>query len=809
MRRTFFALLVAGVSVAITDARPRAQQNPLGQLIEKAKQKLQKPVECVETDQACIDKARRSGTPVKILPAPPAPTPVAVGAAAPAAVPSGDFAAPAPSHEALFKLFMAAYADVLSTDELAAWEHHIVFRVPPNQRNQFSPECATLMRQVQNEITAESVKAAVIADFKSALVQSSAGAKTARFLIRTWEQFRPFDSARSVFPLESNYGGNTSLGGGARIVVPRTPTSVLSPDELRQQSGLGQPFYCAAVDRNLKHPVIPNQAAIGPATASGNGVVGWFQLVLHGQETLTEFPMERAAAEAFVNANPDRSVALEMLLEVGPVQVPPAGGPLTAPAHVTNARVLDKNTGRVLHTFTGLTTTPTTTTSTVALSTSAALPFSGNRALLLTLRDHPELAIADALLDATRHQVGAEQMTWRAIGLALDPKNGANLRGRYRLNPKRETFFYEWQSLVDRQPELARGPLLDTFMRPDADWSFVTRDPAWDARFTALVTVFLFSRDKIEGREPSFAAQELMPVYKRHLDMAISKAPTQFWFAVPLGFNYDFASKSLRLSGGMARRRAESPDDTDLLGPLPSEPEVALPEGARGRAVYGIGGGAPTKQKGEPVSVPPGVPVGGVSPTDNWRGFAVIGSSWHKIPLPAIVALDHRLKIDSIPMEPARAEQLVKAQTAAPGPSVLSARVYFDAERVDLGSAVYDRQREPAAVLLAKVRRVDIVDAGNQVVATIAGDALPAPVTRTNTPPTVQAPVKTGPTPAEIETERRRKLDEQEAERSRQISERLNQQVQKQVKCATEASKVDGNTASKAYRDAYTACMAK
>jgi len=793
MRRTFFALLVAGVSVAITDARPQAQQNPLGQLLEKAKQKLQRPVECVETDQACIDKARRSGTPVKIVPArpapvptPPAPVPVATATATPAAiVAAGEFGGPVPNYLAIFKLLMAAHADVLGTDEFAAWDYYLISRVPPNPTQYaLSPECFALGKRLVNEITAATVRAEAVADFKAALAQSSATPRTGRFFLRTWEQFGTYDLARGVFPLERI---NSTLLGAGRIAVPRTPQGLISPEQSRQGAGSGQ--YCLNAQR---------QSDVARLVSLG------FELDLHGQEALKEFPMERAAAEEFVNANRDRSVAVEVVIETEPIQLS-SGKPLVR-SRITAARVLDKNTGRVLNTFTGLTPAPTTTTPTVALPTSGALPFSSNRALLLTLRDHPDLATPDALLDLTRNQIGAEQMTWRAIALALDPKNPAGIRGRYRLNPKRETFFYEWQSLVDRQPDLARGSLLDTFLRPDADWSFVTRDPAWDARFDALVGVFLFSRDKIEGREPSFAAQELMPVFKRHLDMATSKAPTQFWFSVPLGFNYDFASKSLRLSGG-GLRRPENPDDTDLVASIPSEPEVALPESARGRAVYRVGGG-PTNQKAEPA--PPGVPFGApVSPTDTWRGLAVIGSSWRKIPLSAILALDRRLQVVSIPMEPARAEQLVKAQTAAAGRGGLSARVYFDAERVDIGSAAYDRQREPTAVLLAKVQKIDIVDSGNQVVATIAGDKLPVPVTRTTTPPAVQAPVKSGPTPAEIETERRRKLDQQEAERSRQISERLNQQVQKQVKCATEASKVDGNTVSKAYQDAFAACMAK
>jgi hypothetical protein len=790
MRRTFFALLVAGVSVAIMDARPDAQQNPLGQLLEKAKQKLQRPVECVETDQACIDKARRAGAPVKIVPAPPARAPVAAAAAPPpATAATGEFSGPVPTYQAMFKLLMAAHGDVLATDDLAAWDYYLIARVPPNPTPyNFSPECSALVKRLGNEITAATLRAEAVADFKAALAQSSSAPRTGRFFLRTWEHFGPYDAVRGAFPLETI---NSTLLGAGRMAVPRTPQGLISPEQSRQGAGSGT--YCFPGQRSETARLV----SLG------------FELELHGHEALKEFPMERAAAEAFVNANGDRQVALEVVLETEPIQL--SSGKPVVRARITAARVLDRNTGRVLNTFTGLTPTATTMTSTVPRATSAAVAYSGNRGLLLTLRDHPELATQDALLDATRSQIGAEQQTWKNMFWVLrevDLFSKHTYSGSHRWNPKRPTFFYEWQSVIDQQPDLARGPLLDVFLRTDADWSFVTRDPAWDARFDAVVSVFLFSRDKIEGREPSFAAQELLPVYKRHLDMAIAKAPTQFWFSVPLGFNYDFASKSLRLSGGMARR-ADRPDDTDLVAPIPSEPEVALPEGARGRAVYGIGSG-PTGQRVDTRSVPPGLAINPPSASDSWRGFATIGSSWRKIPLPAIVALDRRLKVDSIPMEPARAEQLVKAQTASPGSIRLSALVYFDAERVDIGSTAIDRQRQPAAVLLAKVQKIEIVDSGNQVLATIEGSALPAPVTPASTPPpAAKAPVKTGPTPAEIETERRRKLDEQEAERSRQISERLNQQVQKPVKCAAEASKVNGNTLSKAYQDAFAACMAK
>lgn len=115
MRRATVLLTVASLLV-IAEPGARAQQNPLGQLIDKAKKKLQTPVECTETDQACIDRAKRAGTPVKIVPAPRTPDAVpasSAGGAAPPPVPAAappagaDFAAPHPTHLALFKMWIA------------------------------------------------------------------------------------------------------------------------------------------------------------------------------------------------------------------------------------------------------------------------------------------------------------------------------------------------------------------------------------------------------------------------------------------------------------------------------------------------------------------------------------------------------------------------------------------------------------------------------------------------------------------------------------------------------------------------------
>ena len=37
---------------------------------------------------------------------------------------------------------------------------------------------------------------------------------------------------------------------------------------------------------------------------------------------------------------------------------------------------------------------------------------------------------------------------------------------------------------------------------------------------------------KLQGRQPEFAARELAPVVKKHLQMAVARAPTKLYFDV-------------------------------------------------------------------------------------------------------------------------------------------------------------------------------------------------------------------------------------------------------------------------------------
>ena len=57
------------------------------------------------------------------------------------------------------------------------------------------------------------------------------------------------------------------------------------------------------------------------------------------------------------------------------------------------------------------------------------------------------------------------------------------------------------------EPALKDGPLLDVLMEPTADWTFL--DEATSQGFTEdhCVGLLLFPREKIEGRQPEFAAE--------------------------------------------------------------------------------------------------------------------------------------------------------------------------------------------------------------------------------------------------------------------------------------------------------------
>jgi hypothetical protein len=427
----------------------------------------------------------------------------------------------------------------------------------------------------------------------------------------------------------------------------------------------------------------------------------------------------------------------------------------------------------------------------------------------------------DVLLYATRRQVTAEQMVWRQVDSIRNPNGGIPPA---RWNPKRPVFTYEWQTVIDRQPDVARGALLDIFLRPDPDWSLVTRDPAWDTRFEALVVPTIFAREKVDGRDPSFAAQELAPVYKRHLELAASKAPTKLWMPIALpSYTYDFAARAIQFSWRMNAKPSTIGGIVVAADDNARESlQYVLPPAAQNLAMYPVASAGPIIQRAEPAPTNPGLRVGPPDAPDAWRQAFAIGSSYRAMPMTEVVALDRSLQITTLPMEPARAEALAKRRTANPN-GQLTARVYFDADHVEFGERIFAGERSSIAVVVGKVEKLEVLDLDNGVIATMAASALPPPTVATapsapaSRPPVPVPAVTTprGPTAAETEAEVQRR----NRENSQRVSDALNrataekvrqamQAIEKENKCRAEAAKINKDVTSKPYQDAFAKSQA-
>jgi hypothetical protein len=425
-----------------------------------------------------------------------------------------------------------------------------------------------------------------------------------------------------------------------------------------------------------------------------------------------------------------------------------------------------------------------------------------------------------ALIDLAQGQVLREQNAWKVV----DNRVAAGQSRLTLLNPKRPAFIYEWQALVDANPTLGGGPVLDTFLRTDADWSFVTGDPAWDDRFGAVtpVEVFLFAKDKIEGRDHRFAAQELGEVYGRHLRMAVAKAPTSLSLRLrmPPGA-YDFQAKALRfLPRNASVVSGHRPvQELDLLDGAEQYPEVyRLPSETKGRATYMLMGLSAELAKSEPPSTKPGISMQD-SPIDVWRRGVAIGASSNAVPLVELLALDRRVQISTVPIEPARAEALARRQPGLPAIDGFTATLVFDAERVVLSDRFVSRKPTPNAVLLARVKRLDVFDPDGKLLTSFQADALPGPAVETAPPPASRPTAQPSPNqPGNAEREKARmdemnkKMNEMSARNMRRarINNENMQSFYAHLKaCQQAAAKAHGGQTSPGYEQAAKGCNAR
>jgi hypothetical protein len=337
-------------------------------------------------------------------------------------------------------------------------------------------------------------------------------------------------------------------------------------------------------------------------------------------------------------------------------------------------------------------------------------PLTASWTLLLTLRDHPELATEQVLTTFTHYQIAAELGAWGRI----DPPPS-----RLEAPP---SVTYVWQEVLESDPELARGPLLDVFLRQGADWTFARRDPRWVERADTRAEAFIFARSAIEGRQPEFVARELFPVLEQHLDLAIASAPTRYQLTVELPrFAYDFDTQAIRFlaPGTMMTREGYTFSETmDILTPLPRR-YYDLSSTDMGRAFY-----TNLVLTDRPSTQPGGHET---SPTTAWRSPSPIGGSGGVFPGGLILGLDRAVSLSSFPLDPGRAEHLVTMNAIdGMGGGGLRARVFFEVERVDLVRRA-DAPEAVSRTLLARLERVEILGPEEEVVAELPAVAFPPP----------------------------------------------------------------------------------
>jgi hypothetical protein len=337
------------------------------------------------------------------------------------------------------------------------------------------------------------------------------------------------------------------------------------------------------------------------------------------------------------------------------------------------------------------------------------LPLTTWRTQLLLFRDNPMLLTDDAVFPNVLEEIGEEASAWKTYdNLNVDPMSKRRGNGR-------KMFIFEWQKYIDQQPEMARGPLMDVFMRGDADWSFVKRASGWDENPMNVADVLLFSKEKVVNRDAQFAARELMPVYRKHLDLAIARAATKFVFTVPLPTAYfDFATNSFRFptKATMASNaKHEFLDKIDVLNRV--DPSQKLPPSAASRANYNVGSAGYNNVRLDRETTPraPGA-YGGRGP-DIWRK----NMEWKPVGSLIAFSFDRRLELTGFRVDVAKAEALSRKMPT------FTARVYIDAERLyTLQNATHLE-----SFLAARIQRVEVLGPEKEVLATLNGGSFPGP----------------------------------------------------------------------------------
>ena len=319
------------------------------------------------------------------------------------------------------------------------------------------------------------------------------------------------------------------------------------------------------------------------------------------------------------------------------------------------------------------------------------------RTALLLMRDNPEL-IPRYSEPLAKRQLDTEARLRRQVNSIEQYPPADPL-----FNHAHPAFALEYSNMLKDQPALAAGPALDIYLREDAEWTFLQQIPGWSRNAPdAWVGMFLFPRSLEVDRDLQYAAREAAPILEKQLQLASRRESPKLWYPVDIGpsdYAYDPATRQLTIK-------------PDLLGPAAVQPPSLIAhKGAASMSLYklpDIGTGSGVAEDSVHI---PGDFRTTLSELSTWRGMVEFQAK------PMAAALDRQLHLPALTLS---ASAISTARLDHPD-TLLRLRLFLEVQH-----ALPSAGSSTEFVFLARVEKVDVVDEKGSVIASVAGQSLPA-----------------------------------------------------------------------------------
>ncbi|MCU0229361.1 MAG: hypothetical protein MUF01_17170 [Bryobacterales bacterium] len=650
---------------------------------------------------------------------------------------------PEPTYGSLLRHLLAAHGEFYRDDPGMATMAYLYFVLPPAG----TPECTAVYSVRGDEFAKRKRMAEVQTKFRQLLQEAPSWPKSGRYRFWTVVNIGEYDFEKKQYPLVPVSRAISLLpyqGASPEFAMAAQKSSFVVGIEYGSVAGPGRD-WCAPADLDLSRI---------------NGEVRSKALVIRllGTQGFATLPMDTDQAEQLRLKTDSPALQplaiLEVIADVEEAAFMERRGAAGAKsptfvARARAARVLSMDRKHVIYKFPSDRRPSEAQPDEPSVRSASPLPsspLSGYRLNLLAYHHQPEILKESDLISLTMNQLYAEINTWELLDTNR-PRAG-RIPGAGHSKPTE--FFFQWQKLVGENAKLANGPVLDTFLDPANDWSFVRQQPGWDDRTNdsgKVVEAFVFSKEAIINRNAEFAARELAPVFKSHLDAAAGKVPSRLHFDILLpGAAYDFSTGQVRfLKEGTARdfngRYEFVADSGPLLDMKSLVPKWPVLPGERGRHVYWYGSKRhkvlQLQRSGEIASRDAAFRFSrrvNENPGKRWRSLLEAGDIW---PL-ELFAFDRELKIGGIPLAQAQAEKLDVSN------QYLTATVVFtveDVESAEVAPEGKDDRPLKLALYLCRLESITVKTASGGHVATInESPAMPT----TSTPRTAKPQRATG-----------------------------------------------------------------